>query len=137
MSMITCDSQTLDIVYILIAIPRLSRPGACQSAHTPRALHHAPFPNAFIEPWDCTTKGVWYFFMEECPGVPLDTIIGGMTPTRLDHIADQLLAVLNEMRSHTVPTTTSSCPTLGTLRTHFRVSKSTSHTTTACPYWNL
>ncbi|KAF9230801.1 hypothetical protein BU15DRAFT_83166 [Melanogaster broomeanus] len=42
--------------------------------------------------------------MEECPGVPLDTVIESMTPTELDHIADQLLVVLNEMRSYTSTT---------------------------------
>lgn len=67
----------------------------------PRVLHHAPFPNAVIEPWNWNTKGVWYFFMEECCGVPLNTVIGSMSPTELNHIADQLLVVLKEMRSYT------------------------------------
>ncbi|KAF8811758.1 hypothetical protein BYT27DRAFT_7221340 [Phlegmacium glaucopus] len=39
--------------------------------------------------------------MEECPGVPLDAVIGGMSSTELDHIADQLLAILDEMHSYT------------------------------------
>ncbi|KAF9237457.1 hypothetical protein BU15DRAFT_63180 [Melanogaster broomeanus] len=48
--------------------------------------------------------GPFYFFMEECPGVPLDTVIDGMTPAGLDHIADPLLVVLNEMHSYTSTT---------------------------------
>jgi hypothetical protein len=43
------------------------------SVHTSRVLHHAHFPNAVVEPWNWTTKGVWYFFMEECRGVPLES----------------------------------------------------------------
>ncbi|KAF8221028.1 kinase-like protein [Tricholoma matsutake] len=73
------------------------------SVRTPGVLHHAPFPidNAVIEPWNWRTKGVWYFFMEECQGVPLNTVIEGMSPTELDHIADQLLTILDEMHSYT------------------------------------
>lgn len=68
------------------------------SVRTPRVL--PPFPKiAVVEPWHFT-EGVWYFFMEECTGVPLDTVIGNMTSTELDHIADQLLVVLDEMRSY-------------------------------------
>ncbi|KAF9230803.1 hypothetical protein BU15DRAFT_83168 [Melanogaster broomeanus] len=63
------------------------------SVRTPRVLHHAPFSDTFVVPWDCTTKGVWYFFMEECPGVPLDTVIDGMTPTELDHMITTLGSV--------------------------------------------
>ena len=44
--------------------------------------------------------GVWYFYMEECPGVLLETVIGSMSSTELDHIADRLLDVLKEMRSY-------------------------------------
>ena len=68
------------------------------SVRTPRVLHHAPFLNAVVEPWDWVNS-VWYFFMEECPGVRLDTVIDHMSSAGLDHIADQLLVVLNEMRS--------------------------------------
>ena len=73
------------------------------SIHTPGVLHHAPFPidNAVIEPWNWRMKGIWYFFMEECQGVPLNTIIEGMSPTKLDHITDQLLTILDEMHSYT------------------------------------
>ena len=39
--------------------------------------------------------------MEECPGVPLDTVIDGMSSTELGHIADQLLVILDEMHSYT------------------------------------
>ncbi|PCH40715.1 hypothetical protein WOLCODRAFT_136953 [Wolfiporia cocos MD-104 SS10] len=70
------------------------------SVRTPRVLHHAPFPNTFLEPWDWQ-KGVWYFFMDECPGVRLDTVIHRMFPAELDHIADQLRILLKEMRSCT------------------------------------
>ncbi|PIL34493.1 hypothetical protein GSI_03270 [Ganoderma sinense ZZ0214-1] len=75
------------------------------SIRTPRVLHHAPFPepDATIEAgeWD---KGCWYFFMDECPGVPLDKVIGDMSPSELDHIADQLTVVLKEMRACTSTT---------------------------------
>jgi hypothetical protein len=40
--------------------------------------------------------------MEECPGVPLVKVIGGMSSTELDHIADQLLVIPDEMRSYTL-----------------------------------
>lgn len=73
------------------------------SVRTPRVLQHAPFTNVVVDPWHWT-EGVWYFFMEECPGVPLDKVIGGMSSTELDHIADQLLVILNEMRSYTSTT---------------------------------
>lgn len=70
------------------------------SVHTPRVLHHAPFPKLpVVEPWHWE-GGVWYFFMEGCPGVPLDTVIGNVSSTELDHIADQLLVILDEMRSY-------------------------------------
>lgn len=64
-------------------------------------LHHAPFPNAVVEPWNWNTKSVWYFFMEECRDVPLNTVIGSMSPIELNHITDQLLVVLKDMRSYT------------------------------------
>ena len=69
------------------------------SVRTPRVLHHAPFLNrSLVDPWKWM-NGAWYFYMDECPGVPLDTVIDRMSPTQLDHIADQLLDVLKEMRS--------------------------------------
>ena len=70
------------------------------SVPTPRVLHHAPFTNVVTDPchW---REGVWYFFMEECPGVPLVKVIGSMSSTELNHIADQLLIILDEMRSYT------------------------------------
>ena len=75
------------------------------SVPTPRVLHHAPFPAGgaavVVEPWNWVPHGVWYFFMDECPGVPLDTVIDGMSPAELDGIADQLIAVLDEMRAYT------------------------------------
>jgi hypothetical protein len=69
-------------------------------------LDHAPFPidNVVVEPWNWRTKGVWYLFMEECQGVPLDTVIEGMSPTELDHTADQLRTILDEMHSYTSTT---------------------------------
>jgi hypothetical protein len=51
-----------------------------------------------------------------------------MPSTELDHIAEQLLVILDEMRSYTsmtlgsvtgVPTTTGPFPTLGIPHTHF------------------
>lgn len=72
------------------------------SVYTPRVLHHPPFPpNAVVEPWKWKTSGVWYFFMDECRGVPLRTVIETMSSSELDHIANQLLGILNEMRSYT------------------------------------
>jgi len=73
------------------------------SVSTPRVLKHAPFTNAIFEPWD-RMKGVCYFYMEEFPGVPLNTVIDRMPSTELDHIADQLLAILNEMRPYSTKT---------------------------------
>ncbi|KAM5531442.1 hypothetical protein V8D89_014899 [Ganoderma adspersum] len=72
------------------------------SIRTPRVLHHAPFPDpdAAIEAWEWD-KGCWYFFMDECPGVSLDKVIGTMSPAELDHIADQLAGILKEMRACT------------------------------------
>ena len=69
--------------------------------------------------------GVWYSYVVECPGVPLDTVIGHMSPAepRLDHIADRLVDILKEMYSYlseTLGSAASSCPFLGTLRTHSR-----------------
>ncbi|KAI0653308.1 kinase-like domain-containing protein [Cubamyces menziesii] len=68
------------------------------SFRTPQVLHHAPFPGKPLTPWEWR-DGCWYFFMDKCPGVPLDTVIQKMSPAELDHIADQLLAVLKEMRA--------------------------------------
>jgi len=73
------------------------------SVCTPRVLHHAPLTDTTLAPWDWM-KGAWYFFMEECPGVPLNTVIGSMSSAELDHIADQLLVILNEMRSYSSET---------------------------------
>ncbi|KAI6099812.1 hypothetical protein F5141DRAFT_1143725 [Pisolithus sp. B1] len=71
------------------------------SLYTPPVLHHAPFPpSAVVEPWKWNTSGVWYFFMDECRGVPLRTVIETMSSSELDHIADQLLGILSEMRSY-------------------------------------
>ena len=36
--------------------------------------------------------------------MPLDAVIGSMSSSELDHIANQLLVILNEMRSHTSKT---------------------------------
>lgn len=73
------------------------------SIPTPRVLHHAPLTDTAVAPWDWM-NGTWYFFMEECQGVPLDTVIGHMSSAELDHIADQLLSVLKEMRSYSSET---------------------------------
>ncbi|PCH36188.1 hypothetical protein WOLCODRAFT_140248 [Wolfiporia cocos MD-104 SS10] len=70
------------------------------SVRMPCVSHHVPFPNTFLEPWDWQ-KGVWYFFMDECPDVRLDTVIHCMSPTELDHIDDQLRILLKEMCSCT------------------------------------
>lgn len=42
--------------------------------------------------------------MDECRGVPLRTVIETMSSSELDHIADQLLGILIEMRSYTSTT---------------------------------
>jgi hypothetical protein len=42
--------------------------------------------------------------MEECPGVPLNTVINGMSSTELHHIVDQLLVILDGMHSYTSTT---------------------------------
>lgn len=73
------------------------------SVRTPRVLQHAPFTNVVVDAWHWK-EGVWYFFMEECPGVPLNTVIEGMSSTELGHIADQLLVILDEMHSYTSTT---------------------------------
>ena len=75
------------------------------SIRTPRVLRHAPFPgpDAKFKAWEWE-KGCWYLLMDECPGVPLDTVIADMSPAELDHIADQLAAVLKEMRACTSTT---------------------------------
>ena len=40
-------------------------------AHHAFNLHHAPFTNpVVVNPWEWR-KSAWYFFVEECPGVPL------------------------------------------------------------------
>jgi hypothetical protein len=59
------------------------------SVPTPRVLHHAPFPtNAVVEPWNWVPNGVWYFFMDECRGVPLNTVVDRMSSPELNDIAD-------------------------------------------------
>lgn len=72
------------------------------SFRTPRLLYHppprqTPPDNPFL--YDC--KGVWYFLMEELPGVPLESVIDHMTNHQLDHIADQLLRLQTELRRFT------------------------------------
>jgi len=47
--------------------------------------------------------GVWYFYMDECPGVALSTVLDRMSSTELDHIADRLSDVLKEMGSSSFP----------------------------------
>ena len=69
------------------------------SVRSPRVLPHAPFTNVVTDPWHWK-EGVWYIFMDECPGVPLVKVISGMSSIELDHIADQLLIILDEMRSY-------------------------------------
>ncbi|KAI0079416.1 kinase-like protein [Panus rudis PR-1116 ss-1] len=71
------------------------------SIPAPRVLHHAPFPDTIVEPWNWGREGVWYFFMDECPGVPLDEVIETLPPAELDHIAEQLIVILDKMRSIT------------------------------------
>jgi len=69
------EIRTLQFVHGRLSVP------------TPRVLHHAPLSDTIIAPRDWM-KGAWYLSMEECPGVPLNTVIGSMFPAELDHIAD-------------------------------------------------
>ena len=73
------------------------------SIRTPCILHHAPFTNVIVDAWHWE-EGVWYCFMKECSGVPLDIVIDGMSSTELGHIADQLLVILDGMHSYTSTT---------------------------------
>jgi len=74
------------------------------SIHTPRVLHHPPFTGLIPIPYSNGDEGVWYFAMEECPGIPLDTAIDSMTAPELNHIAEQLSKFLEDMRSFTSDT---------------------------------
>jgi len=66
---------------------------------TLRVLHHAPFPNAPVDPWKWM-DGARYFYIDGYPGAPLETVIDCVSSTEPDHIADQLLDVLKEMHSY-------------------------------------
>jgi hypothetical protein len=75
------------------------------SVPTPCVLHHSPFPaTAVVEPWNWVPNGVWYFSMDECRGPPLNTVIDGTSSPELNDIADQLIVILDEMRSYTSTT---------------------------------
>ncbi|KAJ7472330.1 kinase-like domain-containing protein [Mycena galericulata] len=69
------------------------------SIHTPRVLRHPPFPRYTPSFFERTFKGVWYFYMDECPGVQLSEVVDSMTPAELNTVADQLSAILSEMRA--------------------------------------
>ncbi|KZV69130.1 kinase-like protein [Peniophora sp. CONT] len=70
------------------------------SFRTPRVLYHPPYRvTPPLNPFIYEATGVWYFIMEELPGVPLETVIDEMTPEQLDHVADQLSCLLTEFRS--------------------------------------
>jgi aminoglycoside phosphotransferase (APT) family kinase protein len=79
--------RALNFVYHLLSI------------RTPRVLLHPPFPRYALPPWERIHKGVWYFYMDECPGVPLLDVVDAMTPTELDTVAEQLSTILAEMRA--------------------------------------
>lgn len=72
------------------------------SFRTPRVLYHPPHcVTPLLNPFIYEAYGVWYFLMEELPGVSLETVIDDMTPEQLSHVADQLLCLLAELRSFT------------------------------------
>lgn len=76
------------------------------SFRTPRVLYHPPYRAPVASPLDLNpfiyeASGVWYFLMEELPGVSLETVIDNMTPDQLDHVADQLSSLMAELRSFT------------------------------------
>ena len=52
------------------------------SAPTPSVLNHDTLSaDAVLEPWNWVSNGVWYLFMDESRGVPLDTVIDGKPST--------------------------------------------------------
>lgn len=65
------DGGALQFVYGRLSTPTLD------------VLHHVSFPKTLSEPWKWM-GGAWHFFMDECPGVPLDTVIDRMSSTELD-----------------------------------------------------
>ncbi|KAK0504114.1 kinase-like domain-containing protein [Armillaria luteobubalina] len=69
------------------------------SVRIPRVLHHPGNARnrAYWNP--LTIPKVWYLCMEEIPGQRLEDVIGTMTETQLRHIASQLRALLDEMKS--------------------------------------
>ncbi|KAK0220205.1 hypothetical protein IW262DRAFT_1383338 [Armillaria fumosa] len=94
-------------------------------AIVPRVLYHPPLlftdtedtptaPLAEIEP-----KGCWYMAMERCPGVALRDIIETMSPSELDHIAEQLKSFLAHMETITSPMNTMGSVTGGPYRNSF------------------
>jgi len=58
----------------------------------PKVLHSPSFSRS-------GTSGIWYICMEECRGTSLDKVIHTMTPEALDHVAEQLRAILSRMAS--------------------------------------
>ncbi|VDC02917.1 unnamed protein product [Peniophora sp. CBMAI 1063] len=72
------------------------------SFRTPRVLYHPPYRGIpSLSPFVYEASGVWYFLMDELPGVSLDGVIDDMTLEQLDHVADQLSCLLTELRGFT------------------------------------
>lgn len=71
----------------------------------PQVVYHPPYRvTPITNPQIYETTGVWYFLMEELPGVPLESVIDTMTVDELNHVADQLSGIMAEMRQLTSTT---------------------------------
>ncbi|PPQ84959.1 hypothetical protein CVT25_004472 [Psilocybe cyanescens] len=68
------------------------------SLPVPKILHHPAFPrNRYRNRAYGDKCSVWYICMEQCPGTSLESVIDTMTPEQLDHVAEQLKAILSRM----------------------------------------
>lgn len=67
----------------------------------PQILHHPSFSRGSKDPplRPSGPRGVWYFCIEQCPGVTLDKVIDTMAADRLSYVADQLKDILREMNT--------------------------------------
>ena len=75
----------------------------------PRILYYPGDPHYVVTVQDLIAEkplvdSVWYFCMEQVPGVSLDKVIDTMTVEELDHAAAQLKLLL--LRMHTVQSKT-------------------------------
>ncbi|KAF7793931.1 hypothetical protein EIP86_005053 [Pleurotus ostreatoroseus] len=75
------------------------------SFRIPQVVYHPPYRvTPITNPHLYETTGVWYFLMEELPGVTLESVIDTMTVDELNHVADQLSGIMAEMRQFTSTT---------------------------------